>query len=61
MNKLQQQDCKWIIIGKQPLTIKLIKARLAEYDFIVNQLKPNILINVFMHEEEKSMLALGNI
>lgn len=59
MSELRQQGCEWTITGREPPTIESIRAKLIDRGFTNNQLKPIILINSLMHEEEKYTLAMG--
>lgn len=61
MSELPQQECKWTVAGKEPPTINLIRERLIKRGFPVNHLRPDILINIFMHKKEKHTLVIGKV
>lgn len=49
------------MIKKKPPIIKSIRVKLIDYDFINNQLKTNILINILLHKKKKHILIIGKI
>lgn len=59
MSELRQQGCEWTITGRARPTIESIRENLIEKGFANAQLKPNILINAMMHDEEKYELAIS--
>lgn len=59
MSELRQQGCEWTIAGRERPTIESIRESLIGKGFTNAQLKPNILINAMMHDEEKYDLAMS--
>lgn len=59
MSELRQQGCEWTVIGREWSTIDSIRNKLIEKGFTNAQLKPNILLNALMHDEEKYDLAMS--
>lgn len=59
MSKLRQRGCDWAVTGRELPTVDSIKAKLINRNFPNNQLKPNILINMLVQEEEKHNLAVA--
>ena len=59
MSELRQRGCNKAVIGRELLTVDSIKAKLIDRSIQNNQLKPNILINMMVREEEKQNLAIS--
>lgn len=59
MSKLRQRGCEWTVTGREAPTLESIRAKLIEQGFTANQLRPNILINVLMHKEERYNVGIG--
>lgn len=59
MSELRQQGCEWTVTGRERPTIESIRGKLIEKGFTNAQLKPQILINALMHDEEKYDLAMS--
>ena len=59
MSELRQQGCEWAITGRERPTIESIRGNLLEKGFLNAQLKPQIIINALMHDEEKYDLAMS--
>ena len=59
MSELRQCGCDWAVTGRELPTVDSIKAKLINRGFPNNQLKPNILINMLVQEEEKHNLAVA--
>ena len=59
MSKLRQQRCEWAITGREKPTIKSIRGNLLKKAFLNAQLKPQIIINILMYDEEKYDLAMS--
>lgn len=59
MSELRQQGCEWTVIGREWSTIDSIRNKLIEKGFTNAQLKPNILLNALMHDEEKYDIAMS--
>ena len=59
MSELRQRGCDWAVTGRELPTVDSIKAKLIDRGFQNNQLKPNILINMLVQEEEKHHLAVS--
>ena len=59
MSELQQRGYNWAVIGRELPTVDSIKAKLINRGFQNNQLKPNILINMLVQEEEKHHFAVS--
>lgn len=59
MSELRQQGCECTVTGRERPTIESIPGKLIEKGFTNAQLKPNILINALMHDEEKRDLAMS--
>lgn len=59
MSELRQQGCQWTVTGRERPTIESIRGKLIEKGFTNAQLKPNILINALVHDEEKYDLAVS--
>ena len=59
MSELRQQGCECTITGRERPTIESIRESLIGKGFTYAQLKPNILINAIMHDEEKYNRAMS--
>lgn len=59
MSELRQHGCEWTVTGRERPTIESIREKLIEKGFTNAQLKPQILINALMHDEEKYDLAMS--
>lgn len=59
MSELRQQGCEWTVTGREWSTIDSIRNKPIEKGFTDAQLKPNILLNALMHDEEKYDLAMS--
>ena len=59
MSELRQQGCEWTVTGRERSTIESIRENFIEKGFAKAQLKPNILINALIHDEEKYDLAMS--
>lgn len=59
MSELRQQGCEWTVTGRERPTVESIREKLIEKGFTNAQLKPQILINARMHDEEKYDLAIS--
>lgn len=58
-SELRQRGCDLAVTGRELPTVGSIKAKLIDRGFPNNQLKPNILINMLVQEEEKHSLAVA--
>ncbi len=59
MSERKQSGCDWAVTGRELPTVDSIKAKLIDRGFQQNQLKPNILINMLIQDEEKHNLGLA--
>ena len=59
MSELRQQGCEWTVTGRERPTTESIRENFIEKGFAKAQLKPNILINALIHDEEKYDLAMS--
>ncbi len=59
MSELRQSGCNWAVNGQELPTVESIRTKLLDRGFQVNQLKPNILINMLVQGEEKHNLGLS--
>lgn len=59
MSELRQGGYDWAVTGQELPTVDSIKAKLIDRGFQNNQLKPNILINMLVQDEEKHNFGLA--
>lgn len=59
MSELRQSGCNGAVTGQELPTVDSIKAKLMDRGFQNNQLKPKILINMLVQDEEKHNLGLA--